>query len=427
MKILKSYYFIRASLFFSAIFSTTLLFAQKEYGKQMMDSLCAPYYDGRGYVNEGDIRAGDFLVRELTKIGAVQVNDLPMEQFYKFNVNTFPSSMMVSLGDDTLTPGVEYIVDPNSGTAAGSFSVIEVNSETLKKDFGGTVNLKNEPKEQRIYVFNFTDLSDKEKIKEVKAYAYEAMNFFPVVWVTNQKKTWSVGRGQRNYPLIEIDSAAYTFTEMINLNIINNYIPKYESKNIIGCIPGKKKKKYVVFTAHYDHLGRMGSEAYFPGANDNASGCAMLLSLANYYAKNQPEYTAVFCFFSGEEAGLIGSNYFVNHPYLPLKKIKFVINIDIMGSASKGITLVNGAVHEEYFNRFVDINNEKKYLPEIKKRGAAANSDHHFFSEAGVPAFFIYSMGSVTNYHDVFDTPENTPLDNFNEVQQLIVDFVSTL
>jgi aminopeptidase YwaD len=98
-----------------------------------------------------------------------------------------------------------------------------------------------------------------------------------------------------------------------------------------------------------------------------------------------------------------------------------------MGAADKGITVVNATAHESHFNQLVEINNQKKYLAEIKKRGPTANSDHHFFAEAGVPAFFIYSMGSVTNYHDIYDTAENTPLNQFDEVQQLLIDFVAGL
>ncbi|MBK9590094.1 MAG: Zn-dependent exopeptidase M28 [Crocinitomicaceae bacterium] len=331
------------------------------------------------------------------------------------------------MGDDTLKPGDDYILDPNSGTAAGEFELVEINSENYNTVYGGKVKLDLEKKSQRVYVFNFTDVTDKDKLKEIRAYANDAMNYFPTIWVTRSKKTYSVGRSPKNYPLIELDSADYKYAEKVQLKINNKYIPKYETKNVIGCVPGKKKNKYVVFTAHYDHLGRMGSDTYFPGANDNASGCAMLLSLAKYYAEHQPEYSMIFCFFSGEEAGLVGSHYFVTHPYLKLNKIKFVLNVDIMGAADKGITVVNATAHESHFNQLVEINTEKKYLAEIKKRGPTANSDHHFFAEAGVPAFFIYSMGSVTNYHDIYDTAENTPLNQFDEVQQLLIDFVAGL
>jgi aminopeptidase YwaD len=314
-KIIKSLFFL--SVFFLV---QSQLIAQKDYARSIMDSLCSPHYDGRGYVNNGDVRAADFIIAELQKIGAQSFQEFPFDQPYKLNVNTFPYPILVVLGDDTLKPGDDYILDPNSGTAAGEFELIEINSENYNTVYGGKVKLDLEKKSQRVYVFNFTDVTDKEKLKEIRAYANDAMNYFPTIWVTRSKKTYSVGRSQKNYPLIELDSADYKYAEKVQLKINNKYIPKYESKNVIGCIPGKKKNKYVVLTAHYDHLGRMGSDTYFPGANDNASGCAMLLSLAKYYAKHQPEYSMIFCFFSGEEAGLVGSHHFVTHPYLKLKQ-----------------------------------------------------------------------------------------------------------
>ena len=400
---------------------------QTDYAKRIMDSLCSDRYDGRGYVNQGDIRAADFIIRELENIGLSQFKNHTFEQTYSFNVNTFPTTMEVVLGNDTLIPGANYLVDPSSGTAQGNFDLVEINSENWQSIYNGRLNWKALKADQKIFAFNFTDINDKEKLKELNALAHEAMNYFPSIWVTRDKKMYSVGRSQKNYPLIQIDSAVYHTVEKVRLKINNKYIPEYQSKNVIGYIPGKKKKAYVAFSAHYDHLGRMGIDTYFPGANDNAFGVAMLLSLANYYKKNPPPFSIVFCFFSGEEAGLLGSQYFVSHPFFKLNKVKFVLNIDIMGAADKGITVVNGTKHEDEFNRLVEINKEKNYLAEIKKRGPTANSDHYFFSESGVPAFFIYSMGSVTNYHDIYDTAENTPLHKFNEVQALIIDFVKTL
>ncbi len=422
--LLKPVFFFLFILVFS---NADNVFAQKEYAKKILDTLCSEHFDGRGYVNKGDVRAADFLISELKNIGAKELGENSMEQPYIFNVNTFPYSIYFALEDDTLIPGADYILDPTSGTAGGEFEVMELNSENFYSVYGGKISFGKEDLEQKIIVFNFTDVTDKDKLKTLRGYAIESMNYFPTVWVTRTKKTYSVGRSQKNYPLVELDSAAYNSPQKISLQINNKYESKYQSKNVIASIPGKKKNKFVVFTAHYDHLGRMGTDTYFPGANDNASGCAMLLSLAKYYTENPPEFTTVFCFFSGEEAGLVGSNYFVNHPYFKLNKVKFVMNIDIMGAADKGITVVNGSVHEAQFNRMVEINTAKNYIPEVKKRGAAANSDHHFFSEAGVPAFFIYSMGSVTNYHDIFDTAENTPLHKFDEVQSLIIDFVATI
>lgn len=393
----------------------------------MLDTLCSPRYDGRGYVNNGDNRAGDFIREELIRIGAVPFKKFGFEQTYSLNVNTFPYPLEVVLEKDTLQPGSDYLIDPSSGTAQGTFEVVEITPENFYTTYGGQINLKGEEPGQKIFAFDFSSMTNKETLAEIREMSHAAMQYFPIIWVTTGKQMYHVGRSQHNYPCIWIDSSLWNSPSTISLKINNKYEPRYRSKNIVGMIPGKKKNKYVVFSAHYDHLGRMGTEAYFPGANDNASGVSMLLSLARYYTANKPEYTTVFCFFSGEEAGLEGSYHFVRQPFFKLKKVKFVLNIDIMGGAEDGITVVNGTKHEEEFNRLVQINAENNFLNQVKKRGPTANSDHYFFSESGVPAFFIYSMGLVKNYHDIYDTAENTPLGKFDEVQELLIEFVKGL
>lgn len=414
-------------VFFLALFISGFSFGQKEYAQSILDTLCSEYYDGRGYVNKGDVRAADFLVNELQSIGVQPFKKHPFTQEYSFGVNTFPYPIEVILGSDTLLPGADYLVNPISGTAQGEFKVVEITKQNYLDYFQHPQTLRNLDPSQTVFVFNFMGEKNKDLLKEIQSFTYATTKYFPVISITNSKQMYSVGRFQTNYPFITIDSAAYQTQETIQLKVTNKYIPNYTSKNVIGWIPGKKKRKYVVFSAHYDHLGRMGPEAIFPGANDNASGVAMLLSIAKYFKKHPQKYSIVFCLFSGEEAGLVGSKYFVEHPYFPLKKVKFVLNVDIMGAADEGITLVNGTKHEDAFNTITAINDQLQLLDQIKKRGPTANSDHHFFSEMGVPAFFIYSMGSVKNYHDIYDTAENTPLHKFDEVQTLLTKFVEQL
>lgn len=419
---------MKTSLFLSFLFLFSIQsFCQKDYAKQLLDSLCSDRYDGRGYVNNGDNRAADFIVRELVDIGVEEIPNHTYTQEYAFNVNTFPTPIELVLGDDTLIPGADYLVHPYSGTAQGVYSLIEINETNFETVYKHAVDLSHTPKSQSIYAFNFTNLTDKDLIAKIHDSAIKTMKYFPVIWVEKNKQMYSVGRGQFNYPLFSIDSAAYKTVEQVTLKVNNRYIPSYKTKNVIGYIPGKKKKKYIVLSAHFDHLGRMGTSTIFPGANDNASGVAMLLSLAKYFKNYPPHYSIVFCFFTGEEAGLEGSKYFVSHPYFKLNKTKFVLNIDIMGSAADGITVVNGTQHEKAFNQLVAINETHSYLPLIKKRGPTANSDHYFFDQAGIPAFFLYSLGSVTNYHDIYDTAENTPLDNFDQVQALLIDFIGSI
>ena len=119
----------------------------------------------------------------------------------------------------------------------------------------------------------------------------------------------------------------------IEVDIENRFFKAFKSQNLCGYVQGTQfPDSFVVFTAHYDHLGAMGKDAYFPGANDNASGVSMLLNLARYYKAHPAKYSVVFLFFSGEEAGLLGSKYYSEHPLFPLSTIKFLTNLDLLGT-----------------------------------------------------------------------------------------------
>lgn len=134
----------------------------------------------------------------------------------------------------------------------------------------------------------------------------------------------------------------------------------------------------------------------------------------------------VFIFFGAEEAGLVGSKFYTDNPVFPLEEIKFLINIDLAGTGEEGITVVNGSVFENEFSKLKELNETKKYLAQVKVRGKAANSDHYYFTEKGVPAFFIYTMGGIKAYHDVYDKPETLPLTEFQDLFRLLTDFVKT-
>ncbi len=210
----------------------------------------------------------------------------------------------------------------------------------------------------------------------------------------------------------------------VDAKLINGYT----SQNVIGYIPGKiEPDSFIVISAHYDHLGRMGKDTYFPGANDNASGTAMLLELANYYSSHQPDYSIAFMAFGAEEAGLIGSSYYVGHPLFPLNQIKFMVNLDLVGTGDEGMTVVNGVMLADEFNLLTKINEQKGYLSKVNKRANAPNSDHYFFATKGVKAIFIYTLGGIKAYHDVYDGAETLPLTKFKELFGLLTDFIEEL
>jgi Zn-dependent M28 family amino/carboxypeptidase len=170
----------------------------------------------------------------------------------------------------------------------------------------------------------------------------------------------------------------------------------------------------------------MGEGNVFNGANDNASGTAALLGLAKHFSlpENQPKYSIAFLFFAAEERGLIGSNYYTENPILPLSKIKALINLDMVGTGSEGIGIVNGEENPAIVSQLRQINTEHQYFDTIKIRPNSCNSDHCAFAKKEIPAVFIYTMGDEFQaYHTLKDNPEDLPLTKMLELQHLMIKY----
>ena len=217
---------------------------------------------------------------------------------------------------------------------------------------------------------------------------------------------------------------------MVYIVIEQEFVQNYRSQNVIGAIKGKSHPDSIIMiSAHYDHLGRMGEETYFPGANDNASGVGLMLDLARHFnkKKNQPDYTILFVAFGAEELGLLGSRYFIKWPIINLTNIKFLINLDISGTGDDGITVVNGSVYTKEFEILNNINKGKKLLSTINSRGEACISDHCFFYQLGIKSFYIYTLGGIQAYHDIYDRYESLPLTAYESYFKLLVDFIEKI
>jgi Iap family predicted aminopeptidase len=199
------------------------------------------------------------------------------------------------------------------------------------------------------------------------------------------------------------------------------------SYNVLGMVQGTAEPdSFLVLTAHYDHLGRLDS-AIFAGGNDNASGTALLLALAAHFAEEPLPYSLLFIAFGAEEAGLIGSGYYVHRePVIPLGRMKFLLNLDLMGNGDEGIMAVGGKDFPAPFDRLVALNERLQAVPVVRARANAPNSDHYFFLQQGVPGFFIYTLGGPPHYHDIYDTAANLPLSRYEEMFGLLTEFFRT-
>lgn len=353
------------------------------FNREMVDTLASPYFWGRGYTNDGMKKAADFLAAEFKTLGAQPLDKKNYFQNFSYPANTFPGKMELEINGKSLTPGVDFIVGPESRGA-------KTKGKLEQKDSANFIDFDN-----RIIV----NLQD--------------------------KLTWSVEQQVADYTLIQIDRKKFSgIPATYKVNIENKFINDFKTANICGMVKGTAQPDSFIFiTAHYDHLGGMGKDTYFPGANDNASGDALLLSLAKYYAAHPAKYSIGFILFAGEEAGLVGSKYYTENPIVPLKNIRFLINTDLAGTGEEGITVVNATEFPNEFALMNKINDKYKYLAKINPRGKAANSDHYFFTEKGVPAFFFYTLGGIKAYHDVFDKASTLPLSEQDHLDSLLIKF----
>ncbi len=390
------------------------------YARTMLNQLASEKYHGRGYVKKGDAKASKLIANQF-KIGGLNNFDGSYFQKYSFSINTFPDKLSVSVDNRELIPGEDYVI---------SLSAPSVNKEFEIHNLSG---YGTNPDSLIMAIYNIGEkgmyLINEKNTRNI--YGKTLIGIESVALLTEKTPYWHVSNGENieNTAWLKIQkNKVPDSAKKIKVKFTNKYIENYQTQNVIAYVKGSKyPESYFVFTAHYDHLGMMGNHTYYPGANDNASGTSMLLDLARHYSlpENQPEYSIVFIAFSGEEAGLYGSRYFVENPLFPLEDVELVVNLDMVGSGSDGITVVNGTLYDSLMLKMNTINDKGEFIKEIKLRDESCNSDHCPFYQKGVKSIFIYTRGKeLTEYHTVDDRSENFPFTAYNGLFRLLTGLV---
>ncbi|MBN1185920.1 MAG: M28 family peptidase [Bacteroidales bacterium] len=422
---------ISIGLLFGIFLNTHLIAQDTTYARHVVSHLASQEMKGRGYVDNGDKKAANFIASEYSKFGLQSFSNKYFQEF-DISVNTFPKEMKLVVNNKELQPGYDYITDAASKGIKGKYNPVWIDkNELLDKNI--LVNKIQLAENGMLVVDNRTyDQAKDQEVNEIlKALKYSPeIKIEAVAELTTQKLMWNASTYTlpRCYVSIQADSVTIDTIYSIDISIQNTFFSKYQTQNVAGYIQGTSQPdSFIVFTAHYDHLGMMGQETYFPGANDNASGIAMLLNLAKYYSQYPPHYSIVFIALGAEEVGLLGAKYFSENPLFNLENIKFLINFDLAGTGDLGIQVVNGKVYRKEFDLLCQINEQDTLLPQVKIRGEACNSDHCMFYMKGVPCFYIYTLGGINAYHDVNDKAETLPLTEFSDYQRLILRFVDKL
>lgn len=216
---------------------------------------------------------------------------------------------------------------------------------------------------------------------------------------------------------------------------LKNYRQEFVKKgkkanNVIGILPGRSKPdEYVVFSAHYDHLGLndKGEDKVYNGANDDASGTTAVILLAQYFKQlNRNERTIVFVAFTGEEVGGFGSNYFSQH--INADKVVAMFNIEMIGTESKwgrNSAYITG-FDKSSFGKVLQQNlqgSDFVFHPDpYPSEMLFYRSDNANLAKLGVPAHTISTskMDSEPNYHELSDELSTLDLDNMTQIIKAI-------
>jgi len=216
---------------------------------------------------------------------------------------------------------------------------------------------------------------------------------------------------------------------------------KYTTADSSGTITGHNVVAYldnnadetVVIGAHYDHLGfgdegslyRGDEKAVHNGADDNASGVAMLLDLAGKLKKANKGNNYLFIAFSGEEMGLLGSNYFAKNPTLSKENINYMVNMDMVGRLKADSTLaVYGTGTSPMFKQTLEAHNGKFKL--IENESGIGPSDHTSFYLQDIPVLHFFT-GQHEDYHKPSDDFDKLNYDGMNTISGYIFDVITDL
>ena len=389
--------------------------------KKIVKELSSAKYQGRGYAEDGANKAGRWIAKEFARAGADEVVCQP----FTLNINTFPGKMEMSIDGKKMVPGVDFTLREFNPSIKGEYNLYYI--DTLNYDADKIFADLASPEYEGAmvvcdFMFSYKHLADFKRLQ-----SKECSNVGLIyTWEAPLKFYKAYGEVVREKPIIWVKPDFPTDAKRVKVNMENEFLEDYECFNVIAKVEGKRHDSCYVFTAHYDHLGKLGKRTYYPGAHDNASGTAAIITLAAHYAEHTPEYDMYFIAFSGEDANLRGSVWYAEHPLVPLSEIRYLFNLDMIADNCPNQYCEVSDEGMAGYERMEQINAEKGYFKALDRSQLADNSDHYPFAERHVPCiFFMNENGDAFKYyHTVYDTWENAIFTNYEPTVKLIMDYI---
>jgi len=378
-------------------------------------ALTAPEMEGRGSGTPGGDRAARYLVDMLTRAGLRPGGD-GGTFLQEFPVAVIPSlgpgSALQSMGPSAraLVAGRDWL--PHGGSAAGDVTgeVVFVGAGDyagvdargrIALALAGTATPSGPPRPSRLEQLIAARRAGARALLLVDdTLPAVATTAAPVAILsgTVTRAAASALLAGSGRTLDALAPVATGITARLRIELVTE---ERRAANVIGVVPGADPAlagEAVVIGAHYDHLGREG-DAVYPGADDNASGTAAVLGLAQSLATTRLPRTLVVMLFSGEEIGLVGSDYQVRHPSaVPIERMVAMLNFDMVGRLDGRHLQVGGVDTGGSFRGLVGAAAKEVGLDVDLGPAGSGPSDHTRFHDAGVPVLFFHS-GSHADYH----------------------------
>jgi len=329
-------------------------------------------FEGRGFAGKGYQKAARYLYQRFHRMGyAVEVDT------FRHTVRYVERAFLRPVGGRPWKVGIDFWPHPSSPPIEGTYEVTLI------------------PQRRKLWLLPDT-------LSLASAFPQALSHQIAGILRPLKKVTATYAENPLPFALIEIAQPC-TAGENLKISIQVRHA-EVENYNILARRPGMQDSLWIV-GAHYDHLGRVGQTVFW-GANDNASGVAFMLLLAKRLREERLPYGVLFVAFGGEEAGLLGSYYFVGRHGAELTRLRGMLNFDLLGFGERGVAVVGAADQEGFWGMVV--RHRPPELADIPHllRPNAPNSDHYPFREKGYPALFFYLQGGPGYYHDPLDRPE---------------------
>ena len=405
--------------------------------RSIVDSLASSYFGGRGYGDNQDSLAAAFIAEQFKSAGLSPLSNSYYQEF-PLNVTLHAATPKAELNGVPLKLGKDFLPYPTtpSSSLSNFTKVVDVGTGLLIPDLG--INEYEGKDISNAVVFVQDAVPDSIRTNPLIPAPYYSqltrseiaaqLGAKAIVFVSDAPLVYGRAFVPSSIPALRMKPEALPPSiTSISIQMQSRLNVPVTTSNVIAYQKGTRyPDRYILLMGHYDHLGRLGPEHHFPGANDNASGIAMLIETARYFQDKPSPYSLVYIAFSGEEQGLVGSKYFVENPIIPLDSIRFLINVDMVASGTEGLMALGGNEFPAEYELLSTLNDSLQLGP-LRKRSNAPNSDHYYFLDSGVRGFFFYTNKGTQPYHHMDDIPATLDWDEFKDTFLLLTHFIEAL